>query len=267
MHLVPLVLAAFIALVNAVPQDAVITSNAAPVQSSSISAPVASATQPPAASGSVAVSTSQQPIATGIVSGGSSNATQSGGAANNSTLAGLPTSASYGNSVYPGAASFVTPTASKSVSPLYRIDSRENVTFVWSFTDLLVQPSNLTLAAVAPNKVTYTITAMPGLATSAVWQIKDVPAASPLMMGMYQIQLYDQRGVSAPAQPGWLAPYTRLSIAFYSPESYSAMSGSDYCPTCFYNAGRRIAESFGPIAVAFSVATATSAMILYGLLY
>jgi hypothetical protein len=140
----------------------------------------------------------------------------------------LPTSASYGNSVYPGAATFVTPTASKSVSPLYRIDPKENVTFIWSFTDLLVQPANLTLAAVAPNKVTYTITAMPGPATSAVWQIKDVPTASPLMMGMYQIQLYDQRGVSAAGQPGWLSPNTRLSIAFYSPESYSAMSGCKY---------------------------------------
>ncbi|KAL9553892.1 hypothetical protein MBANPS3_003064 [Mucor bainieri] len=251
-----------------------ITSTAAPAPaSSSVQAPAASTPQPPAASGSVPASGSQQPIATGILPGNStnSNSTQSavasnGGAANN-TLAGLPTSASYGNSVYPGAASFVTPTSSKSVAPLYRIDPKENVTFVWSFTDLLVQPSNLTLAAVAPNKVTYTITALPGLATSAVWQIKDVPTASPLMMGMYQVQLYDQRGVSAAAQPGWLAPYTRLSIAFYSPESYSAMSGSDYCPTCFYNAGKRIAESFGPIAVALSVASATSAMILYGLLY
>ncbi|KAL0145051.1 hypothetical protein V8B55DRAFT_1407819 [Mucor lusitanicus] len=255
MRLIPLVLAAFIAIAHAVPQAPAITTTAAPAPAtSSVQAPAASTTQPPAAasSGSVPVSGSQQPIATGILPGNStnSNSTQSavasnGGAANN-TLAGLPTSASYGNSVYPGAASF------------------KNVTFIWSFTDLLVQPSNLTLAAVAPNKVTYTITAMPGLATSAVWQIKDVPTASPLMMGMYQIQLYDQRGVSAAAQPGWLAPYTRLSIAFYSPESYSAMSGSDYCPTCFYNAGKRIAESFGPIAVALSVASATSAMILYG---
>ncbi|GAN10465.1 conserved hypothetical protein [Mucor ambiguus] len=274
MRLIPLVLATFIAIAHAVPQAPAITSTAAPAQATSVQPPAASTAQPPAASsGSVLVSGSQQPIATGILPGNNtnSNSTQSavasnGGAANN-TLAGLPTSASYGNSVYPGAASFATPTASKSVSPLYRIDPKENVTFVWSFTDLLVQPSNLTLAAVAPNKVTYTITAMPGLATSAVWQIKDVPTASPLMMGMYQIQLYDQRGVSAPAQPGWLAPYTRLSIAFYSPESYSAMSGTDYCPTCFYNAGRRIAESFGPIAVALSVASVTSAMILYGLLY
>lgn len=54
---------------------------------------------------------------------------------------------------------------------------------------------------------------------SAVWQFKDVPAASPLMMGAYQIQLYDQGGPSALPQPGYLAPYTRLTIALYTTEA------------------------------------------------
>ncbi|KAI8991373.1 hypothetical protein BDF20DRAFT_919941 [Mycotypha africana] len=200
--------------------------------------------------------------------GGSNNQTAPSGSGAANSLAGLPTSATFGNTIYPGAATFLTPTASKSVLPLYRIDSRENVTFVWQFTDLKVQPANLTLAAVAPNKVTYTISALPGLATSAVWHIKDVPTASPLMMGDYQIQLYDQRGVSAVQQPGWLAPNTRLTIAFYSPESYSAIpSGSDYCPLCFYSGGRRLSETFGPIAIAFGIASVTSGMILYGLIF
>lgn len=82
------------------------------------------------------------------------------------------------------------------------------------------------MAAVAPNSVTYTIGSVAGDVTSAVWQIKDVPAASPLMMGMYKIQLYDQRGISATQQPGWLAPCTTLTIAFYSAESYQPVSGS-----------------------------------------
>lgn len=120
---------------------------------------------------------------------------------------------------------FLAPTPSKSVSPLYRIDNRENVTFSWSYTNLLVQPEVVTLAAVAPNKVTYTIATVPGDQTTAVWQLKDVPAASPLMMGMYQIQLYDQRGATAIPLPGWLAPATRLSIAFYSAESYNPLTG------------------------------------------
>lgn len=148
----------------------------------------------------------------------------------------------------------------------------------------MVRPSNLTLAAVAPNSVTYTITAMQGAETSAVWHLKDVPPASPLMMGMYQIQLYDQRGPTAMAQPGWLSPASGLTIAFYSAESYVPPSGSkfpfeccnrhvsnmnigDYCPTCFYNAGKRLSESIGPIAVAFGIASVTSVLILYGILY
>jgi hypothetical protein len=162
-------------------------------------------------------------IATGILPSGTAAAGNNSAA---NSLAALPTSASFGNSVYPGTATFLTPTASKSVSPLYRIANNENVTFVWQFTDLLVRPQSLTLAAVGPNSVTYTISALPGDATSAVWQIKNVPAASPLMMGMYQVQLYDQRGPTAVVQPGWLMPVTRLTIAFYSAESYLPPTGS-----------------------------------------
>ncbi|CAO3663864.1 hypothetical protein G6F70_007979 [Rhizopus microsporus] len=236
---------------------------------SSTQAPAASVT--PATSGNSTVvpsGNSTAPIPSGannqtsIVNGNNTVSSNSSNTWNN-----LPTSASYGNTVYPGSATFLTPKPSKSVSPLYRIDKNENVTFVWSFTNLLVRPSNLTLAAVAPNSVTYTITAMQGAETSAVWHLKDVPPASPLMMGMYQIQLYDQRGPTAVAQPGWLAPANSLTIAFYSAESYIPPSGSDYCPTCFYNAGKRLSESIGPIAVAFGIASVTSVLILYGILY
>lgn len=185
--------------------------------------PVASNIPSAVASGNSTLAVNGSMIATAILPSG--NSTNNSAAAN--SLAALPTSASYGNSVYPGTATFLTPTASKSVSPLYRIDNNENVTFVWQFTDLLVRPQNLTLAAVAPNSVTYTISAgLPGDTTSAVWQIKNVPAASPLMMGMYQVQLYDQRGPTAAPLPGWLMPVTRLTIAFYSAESYQPLTGS-----------------------------------------
>ncbi|KAI8369489.1 uncharacterized protein BYT42DRAFT_503174, partial [Radiomyces spectabilis] len=187
--------------------------------------------------------------------------------ASGNPVAGLPTSASFGNTVYPGAATFLTPTGGKSMSPLFRIDPKENVTFVWSYTNLLVRPINITLAAVGPQKVTYTVVTTDGMATSAVWHIKDVPSASPLINGMYQIQLYDQRGPTAAAEPGWLQPYKGLTIAFYQPESYKPMTDSDYCPTCFYNGSRRLQNSFGPLGIAFAVACFTSAMFIYGLLH
>ncbi|KAI8882196.1 hypothetical protein K501DRAFT_273921 [Backusella circina FSU 941] len=198
-----------------------------------------------------------------VISGNSATATA--GSSNNTAnnLAGLPTSASYGNTVFPGTAMFLAPTPSKSVIPLYRINAKENVTFVWSFTNLLVRPANLTLAAVAPNKVTYTITQMNGMKTSAIWHISDVPAATPLMMGAYQIQLCDQRGPSAIPQPGWLTPVTRLSIAFYSAESYQPSSGSGYCPTCFYSASLKPVESFKAFTIAFCIACSTSIMLMY----
>lgn len=112
------------------------------------------------------------------------------------------------------------------MSPLYRIDPKENVTFIWEFQSVLVRPVNLTLAAVGPQSATYTITVLEGGATSALWQLSNVPAATPLMNGYYQVQLYDQRGISAVASPGWLSPQTSLTIAFYSLEGYSNISAT-----------------------------------------
>ncbi|KAG0734906.1 hypothetical protein G6F57_007936 [Rhizopus arrhizus] len=237
---------------------------------------VAQSSQIAASSGAVAStsaavavsSTAAAAVSSGVVNSNSTTGTTPSNNTNASnSLAGLPTSASYGNTVFPGSATFLTPTASKSVSPLYRIDSSENVTFAWSFTNLLVRPTNLTLAAVAPNSVTYTITAMDGAATSATWALSNVPAASPLMMGMYTIHLYDQRGISATASPGWLSPASALTIAFYSAESYATPTGTDYCPTCFYNSGRRLNMNMGPMAIAFGIASLSSVLILYGLIY
>lgn len=186
--------------------------------------------QPPAATGQPSATGSAAPaqpsgsvINTAPQLNNSQVASASGSGSN--PLAGLPTTGSFGNTIFPGAATFIQPTGSKSVSPLYRIDPKENVTFVWEFQSLLVRPVNLTLAAVGPRSATYTISQMDGGATSAVWHISDVPPSQPLMNGLYQIQLYDQRGPSAFPSPGYLAPATRLTIAFYSPESYGPMSG------------------------------------------
>ncbi|ORZ23084.1 hypothetical protein BCR42DRAFT_403940 [Absidia repens] len=179
----------------------------------------------------------------------------------------LPTSASYGVTVQVGVATFLAPTASKSVSPLYRVDANENVTFSWSFSNLLVRPSNLTLAAVGPQSATYIIAAMNGDATSYVWQLNSVVPKTPLMNGYYQIQLYDQRGPTAVPSPGWLMPQSRLTIAFYTPESYQPITNSNYCPTCFYSAALTLKDTFGPLGIAFGIACLTSGLFIYGLIY
>ncbi|KAI9311568.1 hypothetical protein BX666DRAFT_1881693 [Dichotomocladium elegans] len=169
-------------------------------------------------------------------------------------LGNIPTSSSIGNTVNPGSVSFVIPTGSGSVSPLYRIDQRENVTFSWEYESVLIKPINLTLAAVGPNSVTYTITTLAGGAVSATWNIANVPQNSPLMHGYYAIQLYDQRGLSASESPGWLSPQTSLTIAFYSGETYA-------------NATSTKASTLKAYSTVFIIAVVTSCFFIYGILY
>ncbi|CDS08629.1 hypothetical protein LRAMOSA09990 [Lichtheimia ramosa] len=192
---------------------------------------------------------------------GSGSAAQGGGDA----LGNLPTSTSFGNTVFPGSASFLKPTGSGSVSPLFRLDGQENVTFVWEYESVSVRPINITLAAAGPNSVTYTIAALQGGATSAEWHIANIPRESPLMNGYYQIQLYDQRGISASESPGWLSPQTTLTIAFYSGETYANATdtaGND-CPLCLYDA----ASTFKAYGTTLGIALVTSAFFIYGILY
>ncbi|KAI8342122.1 hypothetical protein BC941DRAFT_499612 [Chlamydoabsidia padenii] len=248
----------------------------------------------PSASGSAsatAPASSVAPASSSVPAAASSQAVSPGGnstlpnTGNNSTIPGntnsttpnagnstngmgnLPTSASYGVTVQVGYATFLAPTASKSVSPLYRVDANENVTFSWSYSNLLVRPANLTLDAVGPQSATYIIAALNGDATSYVWQLNSVVPKTPLMNGYYQIRLYDQRGPTAIPSPGWLMPQSRLTIAFYTPESYQVITNSNYCPTCFYSAALTLKNTFGPLGIAFAIACLTSGLFVYGLIY
>ncbi|KAF7721991.1 hypothetical protein EC973_003873 [Apophysomyces ossiformis] len=207
-----------------------------PSQNPSGSPPSSGSQQP---SGSPAASSGQQPSGSQQPSGNPSgsapvNGTQPTNApqSNNpnataNSVAGLPTSGSFSDGAM-GGVTFLTPTSSKSVNPLFRIDPKENVTIVWQFTSLKVRPINLTLAAIDTLTNTYTIATMDGTGTSAVWHISDVPASRPLMAGYYTIQLYDQRGPTPPAPgggPGWFDPrFAKMTIAFYLPQSYSPYS-------------------------------------------
>ncbi|KAI8979539.1 hypothetical protein BDF20DRAFT_819080 [Mycotypha africana] len=182
---------------------------------------------------------------------------------NKEPFSNLPTSASFGNTIYAGAVTFETPKKSKSMYPLYPIQSNANVTFKWGYTALRVRPVNLTLDAVGPNSVTYTIANLNGSATEATWNLASVPTETPLMMGYYKVQLYDQRGLSVNYSPGWMIPCTTLSIGLYSVDTYDPFTTlNNYCPLCFYNAGTSIRGALGPILATLGVALLTSVIIL-----
>ncbi|KAI8885777.1 hypothetical protein K501DRAFT_179144 [Backusella circina FSU 941] len=188
---------------------------------------------------------------------------------NSEAFSNLPTSSSFGNTIYAGVATFDTPKASSSVSPIYPIQSNMNVTFRWQYTALRVRPVNVTLNAVAPNSVTYPISVLDGATSEATWHFSSVPTASPpLMNGYYKIQLYDQRGVKADYKPGWMVPCTTLSIALYTPDLYNTYSTeANYCPTCFYSsANSMFYETIRPLAMMSVVALSTSVLFLFKVL-
>ncbi|RUS28988.1 hypothetical protein BC938DRAFT_481203, partial [Jimgerdemannia flammicorona] len=135
----------------------------------------------------------------------------------------LPTSASFGNDKRPGSVTWITPTPTASNPPLYK--NNANVTLSWAYTDLLVQPVNVTVAAAFPGGTsanTYEITVIPGLATFAVWQLAKMPVTLPLQEGFYTIHINDQRGYKVGyASPGWLMPDHSLTIGIYIPQPYT----------------------------------------------
>ncbi|OZJ04375.1 hypothetical protein BZG36_03198 [Bifiguratus adelaidae] len=191
-----------------------------------------------------------------------SNAPQSGGSGTN--IAGLPTSASFGNSVQPGQVQWITPIPNQTFAPLAKMGA--NVTFSWTYTDLLVQPQNLTLQAVGPGTETWSVTAMPGLASSVVWNLANVPQTQPLVEGYYTMQLFDQRGPSAWPSGGWLEPNTRLTIGIYSPQPYQTSTSSGNCATCYTGSGSAgLSDLLMPYTFTFGIALLSSAVILRGM--
>ncbi|KAI9322474.1 hypothetical protein BX666DRAFT_1874139 [Dichotomocladium elegans] len=177
---------------------------------------------------------------------------------------GKPTSASYSNDIPPAYLTWKKPIPNQTFPPLFKIGV-SNITFEWTIDQnmLKVLPTNLTVALANPQKQTYTAAVVPGTATSAHWDLAQIPRGSPLMMGYYTVWVYDQRGPKAFPSPGWLMPDSRLVVAMYSTEAYVGRTDSMFCPTCYLGAGgTAIKETMLPWATAFIVAMCTSAFVL-----
>ena len=157
------------------------------------------------------------------------NVTASG---NNNLFAGKPTYVSYNNNIPPAYLTWKKPVPNQTFPPLFKIGV-SNITFEWTVNSemLKVHPENLTVALANPQKQTYTAAIVSGAATSANWNLADIPSNSPLMMGYYTVWVYDQRGPKAFPSPGWLMPDSRLVLAMYNTEAYVGRTDSKF----FYN--------------------------------
>ena len=140
---------------------------------------------------------------------------------NNNPFAGKPTYASYNNNIPPAYLTWKKPVPNQTFPPLFKIGV-SNITFEWTVNPemLKIQPENLTVALANTHKQTYTAVIVSGAATSANWNLADIPSNSPLMMGYYTVWVYDHRGPKAFPSPGWLMPDSRLVLAMYNTEAY-----------------------------------------------
>ncbi|KAJ4466856.1 hypothetical protein C8J55DRAFT_439211 [Lentinula edodes] len=116
----------------------------------------------------------------------------------------------------------------------FKIASGEVVTFAWSFSGVLATPTSLTVNAVGANSFTYSLTSLPGTASSYIWTPYDYQQshlATPLAQTTYSLQIFDDRGLGATTRPGYLSPNTALTFALYTPQPYTPLASWD-CTVC-----------------------------------
>ncbi|KAJ4468718.1 hypothetical protein J3R30DRAFT_3661701 [Lentinula aciculospora] len=116
----------------------------------------------------------------------------------------------------------------------FKLASGEVVTFAWSFSGVLATPTSLTVNAVGANSFTYSLTSLPGTASSYIWTPYDYQQshqATPLAQTTYSLQIFDERGLSATTRPGYLSPNTALTFALYTPQPYTPLA-SWQCTVC-----------------------------------
>ncbi|KAI9258730.1 hypothetical protein BDA99DRAFT_440643 [Phascolomyces articulosus] len=188
---------------------------------------------------------------------------------NGNPFEGKPTYASYNNDIPPAYLTWKKPIPNQTFPPLFKIGV-SNITFEWTVDpDMLkIQPENITVALANPQKQTYTATIVPGSATSAKWNLANIPSSSPLMMGYYTVWVYDQRGPKAFPSPGWLMPDSRLVVAMYNTEAYVGRSDSMFCPTCYLGAdATSFHENVLPWGITLGIALCTSAIMMLFMIY
>jgi len=121
----------------------------------------------------------------------------------------------------------------------YKIAPGQYITFGWNFTNLVVTPTALTVAAVGANGNTYPVGptdgVIPGNAQSVVWYPYGYQTANPslpLAQASYTLHVWADGGPSAAPTPGYLAPNSGLVFAMYTPQAYTPLSSGWQCAGC-----------------------------------
>lgn len=187
------------------------------------------------ASGSI---TSAPSSKSGSAPSGSSSGSGSGSDSGSTSHAPTTTDqTSYDPRIPAGGVSMLTP-AAISGAQYYKIG--DFITFGWNYTSLLATPTAIDiLASCSANKQVYTLAVNQTVsnATQAItWDTNAYETGNPtvpLLTETYTLIIYDAASsISAPAQAGYLAPFSQFTFGMYFPQPYSDVGNGFQCVTC-----------------------------------
>ncbi|TFK23038.1 hypothetical protein FA15DRAFT_595073, partial [Coprinopsis marcescibilis] len=140
------------------------------------------------------------------------------------------------NTAPAGALVFTLPPASVATS-FYKISSNGIfITFGWNFTNLIVNPTSLTVRAGCENGYTYPVGGdpaytgngiIPATQSQVIWDVygfNNANPATPVPQGMCTLTINDERGFGAAQKAGYLAPNTQVTFALYTGEAYTPLA-------------------------------------------
>ena len=160
-------------------------------------------------------------------SNAASSAPMSGSASQSSSVLLIPQTAAAGG------ISMTQPPAT--ATSYYKIAPSQVIVFGWNMTSVIASPTHLTISAVADNGNTYPVGPTDGIipasATQVTWDIYSYQQHNPNMpleVGMYTLNIYDERGPGAGRAGGYLSPFNGLQFALYTPHAYTPIASGKW---------------------------------------
>ncbi|EAU82174.1 hypothetical protein CC1G_11364 [Coprinopsis cinerea okayama7 len=145
------------------------------------------------------------------------------------------------------------------------------VTFGWNMTNVIVQPTSLTVQAACQNGFTYAVGGPMGNSTASdpadqaaytgegvipasqsrvIWDVigyQEAHPETPLPQGLCTLRINDERGFGAAHKAGYLAPNDGLTFALYTGEAYTPLASGWSCPACIANGSGRLVPYAIPV--------------------
>jgi len=153
---------------------------------------------------------------------------------------------------------FTQPPATAAAS-YYKIAANLPLTFGWNYTNVLSFGNSITIVAYCSlNKISYTISTLPAMATAITWDpyaLQQQPGYPLFAEATYTLQIFDERGPGAGPTPGLMSPSSQLKFAMYKPQPYTPLA-SWTCSTC--SGANGLFQNYSPVLLACGLSLITA---------